>query len=114
MKIKVNPTRTVNILGLDERSIENLYWCSLSYGLERLFWADGYLLCLEVYEKSLEYEISKGVFSISQLCYAKFPKYAKICEVESGYKLPIVNMSDVALYKEIAKAIKDYEENQKS
>jgi hypothetical protein len=113
MKIEIEPTRTIRILGLDERSIENLFWCSLSYGLDRLFWADEYLLCLEVYEKALEYEISKGVFSISQLCYAKFPKYEKMCEVESGYKMPVVNMSDVALYKEIAKAIKDNAGKQK-
>lgn len=110
MEIKVKPTQDIRILGLDERTLPNLLWCALSYRLDRLFWVDGYLLCLEVYEKAFEYEVSEGFFPISQVCYARLPKYVKVYEVEKGAQIPIVDASDMRLYQEIVKAIKGVEE----
>ena len=109
MRIKITPTKEVNILGLDERIIGNIFWCALSYRSDRLFWADGYLLCIENFDDAIKYEIEKGVFPISQVCYIKFPKYTKFYEIEKGLQIPIVNVSDMRLYKEIVKAISDRE-----
>ena len=109
MNIKITPTKEVNILGLDERNIDNIFWCAMSYRSDRLFWADGYLLCIENSEDSMKYEIEKGVFPISQVCYIRFPKYVKFYEIEKGLQIPIVNVSDMRLYKEIVKAIRDTE-----
>ena len=112
MKVSVTPTREIRILGLDERSIKNLLWCSLSFRMDRLFWADGYLFCLEVYDKALDYEVEKGFFPISQVCYVKFPNYVKYYEVERGTKLPIVDVSDMLFYREIVKEIKSQEKQE--
>lgn len=109
MKVKVTPTREIHILGLDGRSFENIFWCAMSYRADRLFWADGYLLCIENYEEAMNYEIEEGIFPISQVCYTKFPKYMKYHEVEKGLQIPIVNASDMQLYREIVQAIKDRE-----
>jgi len=113
MKVEVKPTKTVRILGLDKRSIENMLWCAFSYGVDRVFWVDEYLCCLEVYDKAMKYEIDKGIFPISQLCYARFPNYSKTLEIEMGYKMLVVNMSDMKFYKKIVKAIKENEEKRK-
>ncbi|MFQ6075903.1 MAG: hypothetical protein ACE5Z5_07200 [Candidatus Bathyarchaeia archaeon] len=110
MEVKVTPTKDIRILGLDERSLTNLLWCALSYRLDRLFWVDGYLLCLEVYEKAFEYEVKEGIFPISQVCYTKLPKYVKVYEVEKGAQIPIVDVSEMKLYREIVKAIKSANE----
>jgi hypothetical protein len=67
------------------------------------------MICLEPYEKSLEYEEDKGVLPIGQLCYAKFPKYMKSYEVERSLQIPIVDVSDMSLYKEIAVAIERHQ-----
>lgn len=109
MKVKITPTKEIQLLGLDERSIGNLFWCAMSYRMDRLFWVDGYLLCLENCEDAMNYEIDKGFFPISQVCYSKFPKYAKYHEVEKGLQIPIVNVSDMEFYREIVKAIKNKE-----
>ena len=109
MKVKVTPTEEVRILSLDERKLENIFWCAMSYRADRLLWADGYLLCMENYEEAMSHEIEKGVFPISQICYAVFPKYMKYYEVEKSVQIPIVNVSDMHLYKAIVKAIKDRE-----
>lgn len=109
MKINVSPMKEVLILGLDERSLSNLTWCATAYRIDRLLWADGYLFCLEPYEKSLEYEAEKGVFPIGQVCYVRFPKYVKSFEVEKGVQLPIVDVSEMHLYREIARAIKSHD-----
>ena len=109
MKVKVTPTKEVQILGLDERNIENIFWCAMSYRADRLLWAEGYLLCIENYEEAMSYEVEKGIFPISQVCYTVFPKYMKYYEVEKGVQIPIVNVSDMQLYKGIVKTIKDKE-----
>lgn len=101
MKVKVTPTKEVQIFGFDKRNTENIFWCAMSYRADRLLWADGYLLCLENYDDAMAHEVEKGVFPISQICYTPFPKYAKCYEVEKGVQIPIVNVSDMQLYKEI-------------
>jgi len=109
MKVNVTPTKEVRIFGLDERSTSNIFWCAISYRADRLFWAEGYLFCIENCEDSMSYEFENGVFPISQICYIKFQKYAKYYEVEKGLQIPIVDVSDMNLYKEIVKCIKDKE-----
>ncbi|MEM1514923.1 MAG: hypothetical protein QXT26_02740 [Thermoproteota archaeon] len=109
MEVNIRPTMEVIVLGIDKREPDNIGFCAVTFGASRLFWIDGYLLCLEVYEKSIEYEIERGKFYISHLCYASFPKYSRILEVEKGAQIPIVNVSDMHLYKEIIKAILSYE-----
>ncbi len=109
MKINIVPTKKVTILGLDRRDLANLGFCAITFGASRLFWVDGFLLCLEVYEKSFEYEIERGNFYVSQLCYADFPKYNRILEVEKGTQIPIANVSDMQMYKEITRAIMEFE-----
>ena len=81
----------------------------MSYRADRLFWVNGYLLCIENFEKAMEYEVEKGVFPISQVCYVKFPKYAKYHEVEKGLQLPIANVSDMRLFAEMVSAIQNRE-----
>jgi hypothetical protein len=105
MDVEVSPTRKVSILGLDKRSVNDIVWCATTFGANRLYWIDGYVLCLEVYEKSFEHELKKKEFPISQVCYAKFPKYEKIYEVEKSLQLPIVNVSDMKIFKSILEAI---------
>lgn len=105
MKIEVRPTEKVVILGVDSRSVENLAWCAATYGVNRLFWVDGHLLCLEVYERALEMEMESGELYISQLCYAKMPRYVRLLEVGKGTEIPIVDMSDMKLFKGLLKAV---------
>lgn len=109
MKIKVSPMKEVLILGLDERSLSNLAWCAMAYRVDRLFWSDGYLFCLEPYERSLEYEAEKNILPLGQVCYAKLPKYVKSYEVEKSVQIPIVDVSEMQLYREIARAIKSHD-----
>lgn len=110
MDIDIIPTKKVLIFGIDKRSMDNLVWCASTYGINRLFWIEGYLLCLEVYEKSFEHEIKNREFPISQVCYTKFPKYTKTYEVERGVKLPIVNATDTTLFRNLLKEILKIEE----
>lgn len=105
MEVEVAPTKKIIIFGVEKREIENLVWCAVTYGVNRLFWVDGYILCLEVYEKSFEHEIKSNIFPISQLCYAEFPNYIKIYEAEKGVQIPIVNSSDTKLYQTLLKAV---------
>jgi hypothetical protein len=109
LKVNITPTKKVTILGLDRRDLTDLGFCAVTFGASRLFWVDGFLLCLEVYEKSFEYEIKRGNFYVSQLCYTELPKYNRILEVEKGTQIPIANVSDMQMYKEIAKAIMEFE-----
>ena len=67
------------------------------------------LLCLEVYEKSFEHEIRMKEFPISQICYTKFPKYEKLYEIDKSIQIPVVNASDMKLFRGILKAILDDE-----
>ena len=109
MDVDINPTRKVVVLGLDNRSKDNIAWCAASYGTNRLYWIDGYLLCLEVYDKSFEEELKKKEFPISQVCYVKFPKYEKLYEIVKSFQIPVVNVSDMKLFQNILKAILEYE-----
>ena len=108
MKIKITPIRNVNIFGIDERSLSNIAWCATANHADHLFWVNGYMICLEPYEKSLECEEDRGSIPIGQLCYARFPKYVKSYEVEKSLQIPIVDVSDMSLYTEIADAIEGH------
>jgi len=105
MDVEIAPTKKINVLGLDNRSVNNIAWCAATYGVNRLYWIDGYLLCLEVYEKSFEEEIKKKEFPISQICYVEFPKYEKIYEIDKSFQIPVVDVSDMKLFQSILKAI---------
>jgi len=105
MDVTITPTRKINVLGLDKRSVGDIAWCATTYGANRLYWIDGYLLCIEVYEKSFEHELKKKEFPISQICYAPFPKYEKIYEIDKSLQIPLVNVSDMKIFKGILKAI---------
>ena len=101
--------KEVHISSLDERSLSNLAWCATAYRIDRLFWSNCYLFCFESYEKSLEYEEEKGVLPVGQICYAKMQKYTKSYDVEKSVRIPIVDVSDMYLYSEIARTIKAHE-----
>jgi hypothetical protein len=105
LDVKIKSTCKANILGVDKRSAQNVAWCAATYGVNRLYWVNGYLLCMEVYEKSFEHEILTGEFPISQVCYAKYPKYEKFYEVERGVQIPVVDVSDMKLFQGILKAV---------
>lgn len=111
MDVKIAPTRNVKVLGLDKRSTKDLAWCAATYGMNRLYWINGYLLCLEVYEKSLEHEMKTNEFPISHVCYTEFPRYEKIYEVDKSFQIPIVDVSDMEIFKALLKAIFDHEKN---
>ena len=105
MDVEIAPTRKITILGLDKRSVGDIAWCATTYGANRLYWIDGHLLCLEVYEKSFEHELKKKEFPISQICYTKFPKYEKIYEIDKSLQMPLVNVSEMKIFQSILKAI---------
>jgi hypothetical protein len=109
MDVQVTPTNKATILGLDNRSIGNIVWCAATYGVSRLYWINGYLLCLEVYDKSFEHEIKNKEFPISQVCYTRFPKYEKLYEIDKSIQIPVVNVSDMKLFQGIIKAILENE-----
>jgi hypothetical protein len=110
MKIEIAPTKKVTVLGVDKRSVEDLAWCATTYGINRLFWVEGHLLCVEVYEKSFEHEIENQEFPISQVCYASLPKYVKVYEVNKGMQIPVVNASDMKIFSNLIKTILKNEE----
>lgn len=103
--VKVSPTKKVIVYGVDARSPENIAWCAATYGINRLFWVDGYLLCVEVYDKSFAHEIAKKEFPISHVCYASASKYAQVIEVRKGVEMPVVNASDMMIFQNLLKAI---------
>jgi hypothetical protein len=109
MDVNIAPTKKIIVLGVDNRSVENVAWCAATYGVNRLYWIGGYLLCLEVYEKSFEHELQKKEFPISQVCYTKFPKYEKIYEIDKSFQIPVVNVSDMKLFQGILNAILENE-----
>jgi hypothetical protein len=111
MDVEISPTRKITVLGLDKRRVSDIVWCATTYGVNRLYWIGGYLLCLEVYEKSFEHEIRKREFPISQICYIEFPKYEKLYEVDKSLQIPIVNVSDMKIFKSILKAILEKEKD---
>jgi len=112
MNVQVAPTSKVTILGLDRRSTENIAWCAATYGVSRLYWINGYLLCLEVYEKSFEHEINAKEFPISQVCYTQFPKYEKLYEIDKSIQIPVVNVSDMKLFQGILKTVLNHEKTE--
>lgn len=114
MDVEIAPTRKITVLGLDKRSVNDLAWCATTYGVNRLYWIDEHLLCLEVYEKSFEHELKKREFPISQICYAKFPKFEKIYEIDKSLQIPLVNVSDMKIFQSILKAILENEKENPS
>jgi hypothetical protein len=114
MDVEIAPTRRISVLGLDKRSIGDIAWCATTYGVNRLYWIDGYVLCLEVYEKSFEHELKNREFPISQICYTEFPKYEKIYEIDKSLQIPLVNVSDMEIFKSILKAILNNEKQNPS
>jgi len=114
MDVEIAPTRKITILGLDKRSVSDVAWCATTYGVNRLYWIDGYLLCLEVYEKSFEHELKKKEFPISQICYTKFPKFEKLYEIDKSLQMPLVNVSDMKIFQSILKAIMQNEKENPS
>ncbi len=112
IEVRLDVTKDVRIYGIDKRKVEDLVWCAITAGVTRLFWIDGYLICAEVYEKAFEFEVKERFFPISQVCYARFPEYRQKYEVP-GASIPIVDVSDMAIYKAILKVIKEHERGQK-
>jgi len=105
--VELKPTKKVIVLGYDEREARNLLYCALTYGVNRLFWADGYLMCVEVYEESFKREMDEGVFYVSHVCFARFPEYRKVVEIERGAQLPVVDASDMAVMRAILEAVRE-------
>jgi len=105
MDVEISPTKKIVIFGVEKRELKNLVWCAITYGVNRLFWIDSYIFCLEVYEKSFEHEIKDKIFPISQICYAKFPKYVKTYEIEKGLQIPIVDVSDTKMYRKLLESV---------
>ncbi|MCS7115376.1 MAG: hypothetical protein RMJ15_07920 [Nitrososphaerota archaeon] len=105
MDVEISTTKKVRVLGLDKRSVGDIAWCATTYGANRLYWVDGHLLCLEVYEKSFEQELKNKEFPISQICYAEFPRYEKIYEVDKSLQIPVVNVSDMKIFRSLLRAI---------
>jgi len=105
--VELRPTRHVVVLGYDERELRNLVYCALTYGVNRLFWVDGYVMCVEVYEESFKREMEEGVFYISHVCYARLPEYQKVIEIEKGAQLPVVNASDMAILRAVLEAVRN-------
>jgi len=114
MEVEIAPTRKIAILGLDKRSIGNIAYCAATYGVNRLYWINGYLLCLEVYEKSFEQELRKKEFPISQVCHIEYPKYEKIVEVDKSFQIPLINVSDMKIFQNILRAILEHENGTKT
>jgi len=107
LKVTIRPTTKVLVFSVDRRSLKNIAWCAVTYGVNRLYWIDGYLLCLEVYEKAFEHEMKTQEFPISQVCYTRFPEYKNTYEVEKGVKIPIVDVSEMKIFRNLLKAILD-------
>ena len=109
LEVEIKPTEKIVVLGLDERSLEHMAWCAATFGINRLFWSDGYLLCTEVFEESFKHEIEKGEFCISQVCYTRQPRFSRVHEVEKGTQIPVVDVSEMRVYRSLVKAIKEHE-----
>lgn len=110
MDVEVASTKKIRILGLDNRrSEEELAWCSSSMEVSKLFWIDGYLICMEVPDKAFEHEIETGEFVISQLCYTKSPRYERFKPIARGGQIPVADMSSMKMFKAIVEAIRKTE-----
>jgi len=40
LEVEISPTRRIIVLGVDRRSPNNIGWCAITYGANRLFWVD--------------------------------------------------------------------------
>jgi hypothetical protein len=109
LEVDVSPTRRIKILGLDNRSFSNIVWCAATYGISRLYWIGGYVMCLEVYEKAFEHELKMQEFPVSQICFAEFPKYMKVFELDKSLQIPLIDVSDMKLFQKILAAILEYQ-----
>lgn len=109
LKIKIIPTKEIRIYSVDKRDIGELGWCAFTTGSNRLFWIDGYVICMEIHDDAFKYEIENNFFPINKLCYAKLPTYVRIMDVEKGARLPLINVSDMLLFKKILEKIKEIE-----
>jgi hypothetical protein len=109
MDVEIAPTRKITVLGLDKRVVSNIAYCAATFGANRLYWINGYLLCLEVYEKSFDHELKHKEFPISQICYVEYPKYEKMLEIDKSFQIPIINASDMKIFQSILKAIFEHE-----
>jgi hypothetical protein len=56
--------------------------------------------------------LKKKEFPISQVCYAEFPKYEKIYEVDKSLQIPVVNVSDMKIFKNLLRAIMENEKKE--
>lgn len=109
MDVEIAQTRKITVLGLDKRAVCNIAYCAATFGANRLHWVNGYLLCLEVYEKSFDHELKHKEFPISQICYAEYPKYEKMLEIDKSFQIPIVNTSEMKVFQGILKTILEHE-----
>ena len=99
------PTRKLRILSLDKRPLEDLIWCAITSGSHKLYWIGGYVICTEVYEEAFKYEVEKGEFPISQVCYSELPKYERMLELEKGSRIPLVKVEGHSDIKKIMYAM---------
>lgn len=81
--------------------------------VSKLFWIDGYLLCMETYEKAFEHEVETGIFPINQICYAKYPCYSRLYDVGRGVQISIVKVSGMRLFEAIVEKIRNLEKAEK-
>ena len=107
MEIKYTPVKEIRILSIDERKLENLAWCAIVSGSNKLYWVDGFVICMEIHDDAFKYEIERSFFPINQLCYAKMPEYTRFYEAAKGAQIPIVDVSDMSLFKKIIRTIKN-------
>ncbi|MEM3692976.1 MAG: hypothetical protein QXI39_03030 [Candidatus Bathyarchaeia archaeon] len=113
MEVDLTPTKRIKVLGLDERPLEDIAWCCVSMDVSKLFWIDGYLLCMETYEKAFEHEVETGIFPINQICYAKYPCYSRLYDVGRGVQISIVKVSGMRLFEAIVEKIRNLEKAEK-
>ncbi|MEM4703583.1 MAG: hypothetical protein QXJ02_00715 [Candidatus Bathyarchaeia archaeon] len=114
MDVEISPTRKILILGLDRRSANNIAYCAATFGANRLYWINGHLMCLEVYEKSFDHELKAKEFPISQICYAEMPKYEKNLEVDKSFQIPVIDVSEMKIFQNILSAILESKKETKS
>lgn len=113
LEVDLTPTKRIKVLGLDERPLDDMVWCSASMEVSKLFWIDGYILCMETYEKAFEHEVETGVFPINQVCYARFPSYTRFYDVGRGVQVPVIKVSGMKVFEAIAEKIRGLQDTRK-
>ena len=106
MEIKYTPTKEIRIFSIDERKLDDLAWCAIVSGSNKLYWIDGFVICMEIHDDAFKYEVERDFFPINQLCYAKLPEYTRVYEVAKGARIPVVDVSSMSLFKRIIETIK--------